>query len=110
MFISMEEIVLRVNFPLQIEYCCQTLQFFWQMERILHNLRQYETPLEKYVDIMDLQVQLNSCHCLCLQPSLPNLACTSLSRLCTLSERADSGCGLIVEPLKIGTIYLCGFW
>jgi malate dehydrogenase (oxaloacetate-decarboxylating)(NADP+) len=26
-----------------------------QMERILHNLRQYETPLEKYVDIMDLQ-------------------------------------------------------
>jgi malate dehydrogenase (oxaloacetate-decarboxylating)(NADP+) len=55
-----------------------------QMERILHNLRQYETPLEKYVDIMDLQVQLNSCHCLCLQPSLPNLACTSLSRLCTL--------------------------
>jgi len=29
----------------------------WQVERILHNLRQYETPLEKYVDIMDLQVQ-----------------------------------------------------
>jgi malate dehydrogenase (oxaloacetate-decarboxylating)(NADP+) len=28
-----------------------------QVERILHNLRQYETPLEKYVDIMDLQVQ-----------------------------------------------------
>ncbi|KAH9556618.1 hypothetical protein CY35_07G039000 [Sphagnum magellanicum] len=26
-----------------------------QMERILHNLRQYETQLEKYVDIMDLQ-------------------------------------------------------
>jgi malate dehydrogenase (oxaloacetate-decarboxylating)(NADP+) len=26
-----------------------------QVERILHNLRQYETPLEKYVDIMDLQ-------------------------------------------------------
>jgi len=29
----------------------------WQVERILHNLRQYENPLEKYVDIMDLQVQ-----------------------------------------------------
>ncbi|KAH9544841.1 hypothetical protein CY35_12G016400 [Sphagnum magellanicum] len=26
-----------------------------QVERILHNLRQYENPLEKYVDIMDLQ-------------------------------------------------------
>jgi len=29
----------------------------WQMEGILHNLRQYEIQLEKYVDIMDLRVQ-----------------------------------------------------
>jgi hypothetical protein len=40
------------HFRLSIRHC-----IIWQVERILHNLRQYETPLEKYVDIMDLQVQ-----------------------------------------------------
>ena len=30
--------------------------YWWQIKRILDNVRAYETDLEKYVEVMDLQV------------------------------------------------------
>jgi hypothetical protein len=40
---------------------CITYAFLaLQVERILHNVRSYENPLEKYVAVMDLQVCLST--------------------------------------------------
>ncbi len=41
-----------------VTVCKMTWSSWWQVERILHNVRSYENPLEKYVAVMDLQVQI----------------------------------------------------